>query len=160
ASTTLEAAVSRVLSQGGRSAGGRMRELAWLCFAPDLRPAHVNGDWEGLEAALQARVLAVARQGLEEGTPTPVPDGPAFPGVILCEAWASLRVLEDPEQPGWLTAERVRRWLPTAVFGLYEHIPALARRCAAVDHAATVAIVLDAAERELRRGTTLPARAG
>jgi hypothetical protein len=159
APTTLWEQVTGLLSQEGWTAEERMRELSWVCFVPNLRPAHIAGEWEELDAGLQTQVLALARQGLEQGTPTPIPEGLRFPGKILCEAWAFLRVCEDTEQSGWLTAERVRRWLPTAVFALHEHIPALARRCATIDQPAAVGILLDASERELRRGSRVAATA-
>jgi hypothetical protein len=156
---TLQEAVARVLREDGWTPADRMRELSWLCFVPNLGPANVTGVWEELDAGLQARILATVREGLEQGGPTPIPESSTFPGEILYEAWAFLRVCEDPEQPGWLTAERVRRWLPTAVFALHEHIPALMRRCAAIDQPAVVGILLDAAERELRRGSRVAAAA-
>jgi hypothetical protein len=157
--TTLREEVTEVLGQEGWMAEDRMRRLSWLCFVPNVRPAHVAGNWEELDAMLQRQVLASIRRGLEEGTPTPIPEESTFPAEILCEAWAFLRVFEDPEQSAWLTAERVRRWLPTAVFGLHEHIPVLVRRCAAIDQAAAVAILLDAAERQLRQGSRVAAAA-
>jgi hypothetical protein len=158
--TTLREEVMRLLSQEGPTVEERMRALSWLCFVPgDWRSAHISGDWEELGVELQTRVLASIRQGLEHGTPTPIPDEQQYPGQILCEAWAFLQVFEDTEQFAWLTAERLRRWFPTAVFALHEHIPAIARRCAAIDQPATVGILLDAAERELRMGISVFATA-
>jgi hypothetical protein len=104
-------------------------------------------------------VVAEIREGLEAATPTPIPDGNEFSGYILCEAWAFLHMLEDPEQTEWLTSERVVRWLPSAAFALHDRIPYLVRRCAAVDAPATIAIMLDAGERELRSGLRFAVRA-
>jgi hypothetical protein len=160
APTTLQEEVTSILGKDDRPADVRMRALSWLCFVPNPLLSHVTGDWEELDTGVRARVLALIRQGLEQGTPTPIPDGAQFPAQILCEAWAFLRLTEDPELSDWLTAEQVRRWLPTAVFALHQHIPAIVRQCAAIDQPATVGILLDAVERELRQGRQLASRAG
>jgi len=159
APATLREEVTALLAQDGWTADQSMRELSWLCFVPNLRPAHITGSWEELDAGLQSHVLATLREGLEQGTPTPVPESSTFPSDILSEAWAFLRVIDHPEEIGWLTADRVRRWLATAVFALHEQIPAIVRRCAEIDQPSTVGILLDAAERELLGGSRMAATA-
>jgi hypothetical protein len=151
--------VETILNQPDLSDEHTMRELAWLCLVADGRPSDVTGQWDDLDPSQQARARSALRQGLEQATPTPVPDGNEFAGAILCEARAFLDVLEDADQVEWLTPERVQRWLPAAVFALHDRIPYLVRRCAAVDPASALTILLDAAERELRAGFRYAIRA-
>lgn len=156
---TLAQVTANILGLSNLSAAARMQELAWLCFVPDVRPENLTGSWQDLEPGLQSRVRAALRQGLEEASPTPLPDVNEFPGTILAEAWAFRVALDDPEQSGWLNLDRLNRWLPTAIFALHDRIPALASRCGQIDQEATLRILLDGAERELRAGHQYATRA-
>lgn len=151
--------VKHYLDRLDLSADERMRRLSRLCFSTDPLPSNLTGRWEDLDAELRVRVRAAIRQGLEQATPTAVPDGNEFPGAVLYEAQAFLDVLNDSEQTGWLNDERLQRWLPSALFALHDQIPHLIRRCSPINPGATLAILLDAGERELRSGFRYAIRA-
>ena len=156
---TLAQMVEEVLGRGDKVPCRRMQDLAWLCFLPELRRGNISGSWEDLDLGLQARARAAIRLGLEEGTPTPIPDENEFPGAILAEARAFKSVLDDPEQSSWLNTERLNWWLPTAILALHGHVSELVQRCALANHEATLTILLNEAERELRAGHRYAARA-
>jgi hypothetical protein len=151
--------VIRLLDQKDLSVEDRMRELSCICFEAGVRWPTVVGRWEDLDAHLQRHVRAALREGLEQGSATSFAYGKSFSGYVLGEARAFLETLKAPEQVSWLVPERVQRWLPSAVFALHGELPYLTRRCAEVDLPGTRAIVLEAAEQELRSGLQYAIRA-
>jgi hypothetical protein len=143
----LDALVGQILALKGKPPEDRMRKLAYACFIPELRPANVKGDWDGLSPEQQSRVLDACRRGLEKGTPTALPEGTTFPGSILAEAQAFLQVLSDPAQEGWLNSEGICLWLPTMLFNAQDR-PEIIRACWDVDAKAT----LDVLQQGITRG--------
>jgi hypothetical protein len=144
--------VERILSCKDLSYAARMRELAYHCFVSNFRPHNVTGSWDDLSREQQSRVRETCRRGLEETSPTPLPDSQTFPGTILAEGYAFLDTIASSEGTGWLNTERIITWLPTTLFAVHENAPQIIRDCWEVDTGATEQVLQQSVERELRSG--------
>ncbi len=93
----------------------QMRRLSSLCLgAASRRWTNVSGGWTDLPDSLRADVTEVIREGLDECTPTAIPEGDTFYSDNVYEADAFVHVINHLHD--WqLTAAHIRAWLPAVL---------------------------------------------
>ena len=129
----------------------RVRNIGAACFGQEWLRMPVKGTWAELSPDLRTRTLATLRELLDEAEPSPPPTESRFSGDLLAEGAAVLAVLDDPTTPdGWLTPERVRRWLPAAlILPQDDRCARLLRACQAVDADGTTEAIVRLARWEV-----------
>lgn len=145
--------VDRTLGRSDWSPVDRMRQLSLLCLSREVwRYSNVDGEWTDLDGGRQAEVLRACRDGLEEGTPTPLPGLREFNTLNYAEARAFAVLAADPTNLSWLDASRIGRWLPIVIRTCLSNSLESVRACAGADHAATASVLIAAVEEDLRAG--------
>lgn len=128
------------------AASDLMRELSGLClveFRGQERKPKGDG-WLDQSAALRHRVLGACRRGLDEGVPTPIPNGRSYSGATLAEGMAFIHAIGTTDYAEWLTADSIRKWLPTALFArMSGDWAAPISACNAISPGATESALLD-----------------
>jgi hypothetical protein len=145
--------VDELLADTHFAPGMKMRRLAWVCLSsPWVRPSNLSGEWTDLSDARQEAVLRACRDGLERGTPTPIPEGDQFPASLFYEAAAFGAVVSSPVGANWINGDRIRSWLPACLRAAVNEPAGIVRICLGTDSAATSDVVIEAIVRELKVG--------
>ncbi len=129
----------------------RLWSLARLNFLdPEYRRTNLIGVWSDLPGELREKILDVCQEALDETKPTPIPPGRSFPGAILHEASAFVKLLRERPSSFELTSARITKWLPAGLVGIFDGVKhELLLSCVRVDREVTEEIVLAAIKREL-----------
>jgi hypothetical protein len=85
---SLQEEVERILGNPTMQVTTRLHRIASLCFGQEWLRTRVEGTWEALSTALQARLLATVRGWLDEATPAPLSTGSTFSTAELAEGVA------------------------------------------------------------------------
>jgi hypothetical protein len=135
------------------SPDAKMRSLARVCLcSPWVRPSNLSGEWTDLSDARQEAVLHACRDGLDRGTPTPIPEGDQFPASVLYEAAAFAAVAASTVGANWINGDRIKSWLPAYLRAAVNEPAGIVRICLGADPAATSDVVIEAIVRELKVG--------
>ncbi|HKQ49698.1 MAG TPA: hypothetical protein VJZ71_16615 [Phycisphaerae bacterium] len=127
----------------------QLHDLSWFCFCTEyFRPTNVTGEWEGLSADLQQRVLTKCQEALRVCKPTPIPCADSYPASISYEAEAFARVVQGDGE--FLGEPLIRKWLPAALFATSDWAELLGL-CARNSGQATEDVLVEAITRDLRR---------
>lgn len=112
----LEERVRSILDNAGFDDATRMRELAYACFAKGIGfQAQAVGDWADLNEVLRASIMNVFARALAALKPTPIPEGNSYTLFMLAEGMAFERLALDTVPATALSADMVRKWLPSAM---------------------------------------------
>lgn len=148
---TLEDLNRSALAFGGSKPEEKMRYLGRLNFHHShLRFRNVRGDWLDLPENLREEVLDFCEEALISSVPTSIPEGSSFPVSISAEAGCFAAVVQARRSPQLLSAEQVKKWLPSVLVGLFDNRLELLEQCHEAQPEAVQTAVLTEAARQMR----------